>query len=119
MTDQLVAVFEHYNVVLNPARTQQLVLCPLGHEDHPSCSVSLGDVELWRCHSCGEGGDAITLIELKEGEGYLAAKSRLAAITGNSDSNIRGKRRPGRTVPGGSGSYTPRYRRYLATWGSS
>ena len=118
MTESLVAIFEHYGVPLNEARTQQLVLCPLGHEDHPSCSVALGgDAELWRCHSCGEGGDAITLIQLKEGCDFVAAKSRLAAITGSSDSSLSGRRRTGRAVPGRAGSYTPRYRRRMAVGG--
>ena len=119
MTEALVAVFDHYGVVLNPARTQQAVLCPLGHEDHPSCSVTLGDIELWRCHSCGEGGDAITLIELKEGKGFVAAKSILAGLVGVGDSNLFGKRGPGQRVPGKPGSYTPRYRRSMAAGGSA
>ena len=118
MTEALVTVFDHYGVVLNPGRTQQAVLCPLGHEDHPSCSVTLGDIELWRCHSCGEGGDAITLIELKEGKGFVAAKSILARLAGSSDSDLRDKRSSGRRVPGKPGSYTPRYRRSMAAGGS-
>ena len=45
-----------------------LVRC-LAHEERtPSCSIQLrGGVILWKCHGCGEGGDAISLVALSHG----------------------------------------------------
>ena len=43
--------------------------CPLpDHLDrNPSCSVTAGRPALWHCHSCGVGGDLVTLLELTDG----------------------------------------------------
>ena len=115
----LVAVFECYGVLLNPARTTQLSICPLDHEVHPSCSVSLGDKGLWRCHSCGEGGDAITLIRLKEDCDFLSAKRKLVDIVGDSDSPLPAPRRGRGGVAGKPGIYRPKFRRHLAPGGGA
>jgi len=66
----LVAVFEHYGVIVS----RSMVSCPL-HEDYTaSCSVNKGK-GVWNCHSCGQGGDAWTLIQLKESVDFAGAKA--------------------------------------------
>lgn len=63
-------VMDHYGVLDS---TRRIVSCPLHEDRTPSCSLDHSR-SLWRCHSCGEGGDIWTLIELKEGVGHRGAR---------------------------------------------
>jgi DNA primase len=116
-------VLEHYDVNLSPSRVTQMVRCPL-HDDHtPSCSIDT-DRDLWRCHSCGKGGDAYTLIMEKEGIDFVRARALATSLnlptggTGGSDERLSGSRyTAGRTLPTrprnrpAGGGYLPAWRR--------
>ncbi|MEV1109908.1 CHC2 zinc finger domain-containing protein [Micromonospora sp. NPDC049751] len=105
-------------------RVSQMVRCPLQEEDRtPSMSINT-EKELWRCHSCGKGGDAWTLIMEKEGIDYRAARALATAVgfaagsSGGSDQRLSGSAYGGRRkVPAGKGnrpggsSYRPSWRR--------
>ncbi|WP_372441960.1 CHC2 zinc finger domain-containing protein [Actinoplanes campanulatus] len=100
-----------------------MVKCPLHEDKTPSCSIDTGD-SLWKCHSCGKGGDAYTLIMEMEKCDFVRARAFAASLglpTGGagrggvelSGSAYGGRRRlPARkgNQPRGSG-YTPSWRR--------
>lgn len=58
----LEAVMHHFDVDFNDQRNTGMAKCPLHEDNTPSFSYRL-DEGLWRCHSCGNGGDSFTLIE--------------------------------------------------------
>jgi DNA primase len=62
-------VLDHYDVVTG----KRMVACPLHEDRTPSCSIQY-DENLWKCHSCGEGGDSWSLIMQKEGLDFAGAK---------------------------------------------
>lgn len=100
---------------------KRMVLCVLGHESGtPSCSVNY-DKGLWNCHSCGEAGDAWTLIQKREGVDFRGAKEFAATHNfsdsgGGSNEQVTGSRygsrrkAPARKTTSGGG-YTPSWRR--------
>ncbi|MEU3045830.1 CHC2 zinc finger domain-containing protein [Streptomyces sp. NPDC006984] len=119
----LAAVLDHYDVDFNPERNTGMAPCPLHDDTTPSFSYRL-DRDLWKCHSCGEGGDSYTLIMLKEqtdfpGARALAASLALAAShAGGGDEHIPGssytarRAAPSRTRHHqGRGGYVPAWRR--------
>ncbi|WP_411120622.1 CHC2 zinc finger domain-containing protein [Streptomyces sp. x-19] len=57
----LEAVLEHYEVDFNPHRSYGMARCPLHEDNTPSLSYNL-DRQVWKCHSCHEGGDSYELI---------------------------------------------------------
>lgn len=60
-------VLDHYGLGYKDQDWEQSIRCPLGtHEDrHPSASANLGR-GVWMCYTCGIGGDAVTIVELRE-----------------------------------------------------
>jgi hypothetical protein len=120
---ELSAVLDHYQVDFNPERATGMGRCPLHEDNTPSMSYNT-DKGLWRCHSCGEGGDSYNMIMKKEGTDFRGARAIAATLglpaggAGGSDSELRGSRYGGsRSVPArkGAGSngggYQPRWRR--------
>ena len=119
----LAAVLDHYGVAHTPGRVAQMTRCPLHEDRHPSLSLHMGR-EVWRCHSCGKGGDAYALIMEKEGIDFVRARAVAATLGpatgghGGGDEQLRGSRytrrrqvpaRPG-DQPAARG-YVPRWRR--------
>ena len=106
----IAAVIEHYTDRTVPDRGSGYVKvsCPTGdHEDRtPSATVnrSTGRVH---CFSCQFSGDAIDLIQFKEGVDFLEAVKIAEAITGNviqSRSDVQqpgGRKPPGRITDSG------------------
>ncbi|MFF5606242.1 CHC2 zinc finger domain-containing protein [Streptomyces cellulosae] len=97
--------------------------CPLHEDQTPSFSWNT-DRQLWKCHSCGEGGDAYTLIMKKEQTDFVGARSLAASLglpardAGGRDARVSGSAYGGRrTVPARSrnrsrrGGYVPAWRR--------
>ncbi|WP_371674520.1 CHC2 zinc finger domain-containing protein [Streptomyces sp. NBC_00289] len=97
--------------------------CPFHDDNTPSFSWNT-DRQLWKCHSCGKGGDAFTLIMEKEGTDFVGARALAASLAfatrdagggGErlSGSSYAGRRkvspRPGDRSRGGG--YTPAWRR--------
>ncbi|WP_458338057.1 CHC2 zinc finger domain-containing protein [Streptomyces sp. 372A] len=119
----LAAVLEHYEVDFNGERVTGMAPCPL-HEDHtPSFSYHL-DRGLWKCHSCGEGGDSYTLIMKKDGLTFARARALAASLSlatddaGGRDEQLSGSAYGGRrALPArsrdrsGRGGYVPAWRR--------
>ena len=68
----LAALMSHYGVRIS-GRLSQMTNCPLHEDRTPSLSVNIGK-GLWNCHSCGEGGNTLTLIALKEEVDYRRAR---------------------------------------------
>ncbi|WP_432705381.1 CHC2 zinc finger domain-containing protein [Actinorhabdospora filicis] len=86
--------------------------CPLHTDDTPSFSYDL-DREVWKCHSCGEGGDVYTLIMLKENLPFVAARTHATALgldagrPGGSHGGLSGSAHAGRRpVPRRQGNHT-------------
>ncbi|WP_308402416.1 CHC2 zinc finger domain-containing protein [Streptomyces sp. TBY4] len=117
----LVAVLEHYGVSMT--RTG-MVACPLHEDRTPSCSVD-ENKGLWKCHSCGQGGDSYTLIMQKESTSFVGARTLAASLglpaddAGGGDEHLSGSSYGGRRpVPGrsrdrrGGGGYVPAWRRH-------
>ncbi|MGW6600627.1 CHC2 zinc finger domain-containing protein [Streptomyces sp. NPDC055036] len=57
----LTATMHHFGVDFNDQRNTGMAKCALHDDNTPSMSFRL-DEGLWRCHSCGKGGDSYTLI---------------------------------------------------------
>ncbi|MGL5852635.1 MAG: CHC2 zinc finger domain-containing protein [Phycicoccus sp.] len=104
---------------------RRMVPCPLHEDRTPSCSVNYTK-GVWHCHSCGEAGDAYTLIELKEGIDFagasaFAANHNLGAEgSGGGGKPLRVSRfarpagggvSPGSRPGSGGGGYTPSWSR--------
>lgn len=83
-------------------------ICLVHDEDNPSMNVSLRE-GLWHCHSCGAGGDAYTLIMIKEGVDFKDARRFAAQQSWKFDdqpageeAGLFGRRRPSRERRGRS-----------------
>lgn len=77
-------------------------ICLVHDEDNPSMNVSLRE-GLWHCHSCGAGGDAYTLIMIKEDADFNGARAfaqaqdwKTAEGQKGGGDELFGRRRPGR-----------------------
>ena len=114
----LTAVFDHYDVEYGD-RTTGMTNCPLHEDRTPSLSFNL-DKGLWRCHSCGEGGDSYRLIERKEQTDFKGAREYAERIGfaeggGASEQYVSryGGRRsaPSKSRPASGQGYTPAWRR--------
>lgn len=88
-----------------------MICCPVHEDRKPSASLNLGK-GVWNCHACGESGDAIDIIKVREKVDYKAALESYESITGTSGKRLSGKRSSGKTVPAGQG-YKPRVNRKL------
>ncbi|WP_329022479.1 MULTISPECIES: CHC2 zinc finger domain-containing protein [Streptomyces] len=125
----LEAAYEHYGLDFNPERAIGMACCPFHEDGTPSFSYNLNR-QLWKCHSCGAGGDVYefiiryeTVVNQKEitfvGAKSLAASLGLAARDdGGSNGELSGSSYAGsRTVSARprnrprSGGYTPAWRR--------
>ncbi|MGI5530131.1 CHC2 zinc finger domain-containing protein [Streptomyces syringium] len=117
------AVLEHYEVGFNPLRSMGMAPCPFHEDNTPSMSFNT-DRGLWRCHSCGRGGDSYTLIMEKENISFVDARALAASLAlatgdaGGGYGDLSGSSYAGRrAVPGrsrdraGRGGYVPAWRR--------
>ncbi len=78
----IVAVIEHYTGdVLSLGGGWVKLKCPVHDENNPSASYK-SDKGSVRCFGCGFFGDAIDLIQRKEGLDYGEARERASEITG-------------------------------------
>lgn len=98
----LAAVFRKYGHELHQRGGRWWTLCPVHQEKTPSCEVDLGK-GLWHCFGCGEGGDAITLVEkcarvpFKEALAILGIDEQQASIARPSGSFPARDRQPARS----------------------
>lgn len=78
----IIAVIEHYTGdVLSVGGGWTKLKCPVHDENNASASYN-SDKGSFRCFGCGFYGDAIDLIQRKEGLDYGEARERAAEITG-------------------------------------
>ena len=56
-------------------------LCPFHQEKTPSFGISPSK-QLYYCHGCGAGGDAIRFVMELEGKGFIEAVRKLAELYG-------------------------------------
>ncbi|GAA0967323.1 CHC2 zinc finger domain-containing protein [Actinocorallia libanotica] len=117
------AVMDAFDVDYDPMRAAGMARCPLHEDNTPSMSFNT-DKGLWRCHSCGEGGDSYTLIMKVKEVDFAGARSFAASLglatggAGGSGEQLSGSRfAGGRKVPArkgdrkGSSGYVPAWRR--------
>lgn len=78
----IITVLEHYGAPpLSVGGSWSKVLCVVHDESNPSASYN-SDKGSFRCFGCGFYGDAIDLIQRKEGLDYGEARERAGEITG-------------------------------------
>lgn len=126
MTDErpeINALIEHYGGRTKDRR-RYMTNCVFHDDRTPSMSIDT-ERQLWKCQSCGQGGDSYTLIKLKEGitdfreqVAFAASLGLAAGSAGGGDEPLReshyGNSR--RSVAGSRdrqarGGYTPAWRR--------
>ena len=88
-------VLDHYDIAYRPGRVRQKICCPVHDEKEPSCSIDLED-DWFNCHACHAGGDAFSLIMLKEGVDFATARTRAEEITGRGGYGLSQPDEPGR-----------------------
>jgi DNA primase len=94
------AVLYHYGAVFVPERFGWAgMLCPFHDDKSKSASVNT-DAGRFHCFTCGVSGDAIDLIQMKEGLGFRDAVEFSKGIAGAGDGTVR-------AVPSG-GTFLPR-----------
>ncbi len=68
----IVSVAERLGMTLHRYGCHYKALCPFHDDHHPSLIIS-PKRNTFKCFSCGEGGDAIQLVEKTTGKGFLEA----------------------------------------------
>lgn len=106
MTDDLpdiVMVLQHYGA--NPSRTsgQVNIKCPFHDDSHASASFNTRE-NIFNCFACGMQGNSLQIIAKQERVDIREAKSFAEGITGQSNSQVRGKYSSGRRLPSKSGN---------------
>ena len=66
-------------------------LCPFHNDQHPSMHVS-PQKGIFRCFSCGTGGDVIAYVMKRENLNYFEALKRVAELSGYSDDRLQDNR---------------------------
>jgi len=99
LEQQLLAVFEHYDIP-EPQSGERPFKCPVHDDSHASASVNRSR-GLWNCHACGAGGSAVSLVQQKEGIDFNAALAFVRQLTGGVPTQRpqRAKRRNTRWIP--------------------
>lgn len=82
----IVNVISSYIHVIKKGRNY-VALCPFHDDKHPSLNISK-EKQIYKCFSCGEGGNAITFIEHYEKIGYEEAVRKLADLVGFHDPRL-------------------------------
>ncbi|MFI1799879.1 CHC2 zinc finger domain-containing protein [Streptomyces sp. NPDC020379] len=72
-------MLEHYDTGTDPHRAMGMTNCPFHEDNTPSLSYNTSR-QVWKCHSCGRGGDSFTLIMEKEGTDFAGARSFAASL---------------------------------------
>lgn len=106
MTDDLpdiVMVLEHYGAVVRRTSGQINIKCPFHDDSHASASFNTRE-NIFNCFACGMQGNSLQIIAKQERVDIREAKSFAEGITGQSNSQIRGKYSSGRRLPSKSGN---------------
>lgn len=101
MEAQLIAVFDHYEIP-DPGSGERPFKCPVHDDTHASASVNR-ERGVWKCHGCGEGGSAVTMVQLKENLDFFHALKFVRELTGGLVITAKKERprknRSGRWIP--------------------
>lgn len=110
----LVLAFEHYGLRTPSGRGK--ILCPVHDEDRPSAVVDMTTGK-WRCFACHAHGDAIDLIQLKEGVSFSEAATIAEGLLDQSSGSLRSGA-GGKSSTGLSGSSRNKRtsRKYVPSW---
>lgn len=96
----IVAVLAHYDVELKGDGEQRKGLCPFHEDSKPSLNVNVTK-NLFKCHSCGSGGNVIKLVQLLD-PGFAnprRAAMRIAELSGiGARPDVHEKPKPVETV---------------------
>jgi hypothetical protein len=90
--------------------TWNKMVCPFHNESRPSATISY-EYDAFRCHACGVAGDALKLIQDREGCGFQDSKRYAEGILGKSYTRVPhkpGKKSGGPRVFGKSRPNPPR-----------
>ncbi len=82
----IVSVISSYIHVIKKGRSY-VALCPFHDDKHPSLNISK-EKQIYKCFSCGEGGNAITFIQHYEKIGFDDAARKLADLVGFHDPRL-------------------------------
>jgi DNA primase len=82
----LAIVFDRYGLRYPSARGK--ILCPAHSEDRPSAVVDMVTGK-WRCFACHVKGDALDLIQLKEGVSFSEATAIAEGLLNESGGSLR------------------------------
>ena len=66
-----------YGITVRRAGSGYKALCPFHHEKTPSFDIN-PRTGRWHCFGCGESGDSIRFVQMREGLDFLSAVARLA-----------------------------------------
>ncbi|MFF3015797.1 CHC2 zinc finger domain-containing protein [Streptomyces sp. NPDC057939] len=97
----------HFEVDFNSERNTGMAKCPLHDDNTPSMSYKL-DEGLWKCHSCGQGGDSYSMIMLKEETDFPGARALATSLGLPEGDSGRGGQGVRRSAYGGGRSVSPR-----------
>ncbi len=86
----IVTVISSYLNVINKGR-YTVALCPFHDDKHPSLSISK-EKQMYKCFSCGEGGNAISFVQNYEHVSYEEALRKVAEISGFHDPRLESER---------------------------
>ena len=82
-------VVEHYGGRVPTRQGLYLrVRCPFHGDTHPSASINQ-QTQRFHCFVCDFNGDAIAIVRWQEGCSYADALTKVEAITGKSDGQVR------------------------------
>ncbi len=82
----IVNVISSYIHVIKKGRSY-VAICPFHDDKHPSLHISR-EKQIYKCFSCGEGGNAITFIQNYEKIGFEEAVRKLADLVGYYDPRL-------------------------------
>lgn len=110
----LEAVFEHYGISSPSQRGK--ILCPV-HDERKASAVVDMNTGKWRCFACHAHGDAIDLIQAKEGVSFSEATAIAERLLNQNGGSLRGGT-GGESGTGlfGSSRNKRNSRKYVPTW---
>ena len=82
----IVSVISSYIHVIKKGRSY-VALCPFHDDKHPSLNISK-EKQIYKCFSCGEGGNAITFVQHYEKISFDDAVRKLADLVGFHDPRL-------------------------------
>lgn len=80
-------VISSYNVHIEKAGRSYKALCPFHDDKHPSMHIS-PEKKIWKCFSCGEGGNVISFVSKLKKESYEEAAREVANLIGFHDPRL-------------------------------